>query len=148
MCWFSSSAAKAEKERSYMRFSFLYPAVLSSSFASAATLSHLHTPNPLTYLCILLSALNYQSQSDLWNIWEVTKYDGEGDNISRPMRRTGTLSITGPRRGRRADWWSKARGPSVLWVGVIGTMWAPPHTHPLQGLEKKQNSLSHNITFN
>lgn len=105
MWGYSLSLTKAEKECSSLRFSSLYPAVLSSSFASAATLSHLHMlPD---HLCIQLSIPNCQSQSDLWYICEVTKYDGERDNISRLLRRTGTLQCAlnnSSCSGRRADW--------------------------------------------
>lgn len=43
-------------------------------------------------------------------------------------------SITGPCSGRRADWWSRA---SVLWVGVIGTMWAPHLPPPFAGIREE-----------
>lgn len=67
-------------------------------------LSHLHTlPD---HLCIQLSISNCQSQSDLRYIWEVTKYDGEGDNISRPLRRTGTLQCA---LNNRPVQWQKSR---------------------------------------
>lgn len=131
-----------------MRFSSPYPGVVSSSFA--ATLSHLHTlPD---HLCIQLSIPNCQSQSDLWYIWEVTKYDGEGDNISRPLRRTGTLQCA---FNNRPVQWQKSR-PVIENEGTQcslgGGNWdhvsPPPPPTPLQGLEKKQNSLGHNITFN
>lgn len=145
----SLSLTKAGKGRERVGFSSLYPAVLSLSFA-AATLSHPHT---LTTSALISLPPNCQSQSDLWYIWEVTKYDGEGDNIFRPLRRTGTLQCG---LNNSPALWQKSR--SVIesegtrcslgggnWDHVSALSPPPP---PSQGLEKKQNSLGHNITFN
>lgn len=150
MWGYSLSLTKVEKERSALRFSSPCPAVLSSSFA--ATLSHLHMlPD---HLCIQLSIPNCQSQSDFWYIWEVTKYDGERDNISRPLRRTGTLQCA---LNNRPVQWQKSRlviESEGTQCSLGGGNWdhVSPHPptppNPLQGLEKKQNSLGHNITFN
>lgn len=48
-------------------------------------------PQPIhDHLSLHLCIPNCQSQSNLWNILEVTVYGGRGDNISRPLWRTGT----------------------------------------------------------
>ena len=120
---------------------YLHWASLIFTHTTAPTASH---PQPIPdHLSLHLCILNCQFQSNLWNILEVTVYGGRGDNIFRPLWRTGTRqcvlnnincwkraqagALAEEQAGETDREWAE-RGNPVFWggVGVIETMWASP----------------------
>lgn len=103
-------------------------------WSSLPPLPHTLPPQPISdHLSLHLYILNCQSQSNLWNILVVTVYSGRGDNISRPLWRTGTRQCVlnnincwkrvragalAEEQAGETDRESTERGPSVLrWGG-------------------------------
>lgn len=91
------------------------------------------------HLCIQLSIPNCQSRSDSWYIWEVTEYDGEGDNISRPLRMTGTRQYalnSGPVQRQKSRLVIESEGTRCSLGGDNWDHVRPP-PQPLQGFREE-----------